>query len=297
MSAYEKKQAQFFKEIIALAFFPLDSKGNYDEITVIGEPLILKGEAINTDPMARGFLQSDCYKKLSDKGYKCSVKLTPLSPPEVHIRTKSSYAFCIQGVDINSTIYFSYDPGIPNQFETRRNACDYAFTISMQDLEYMYSEYFIDYYSTYFMYQFEYIFGEYTLILDPINVYESWGTILDNNAEANVEGYVGVGFSGYNPVHECDSHGQNYYLSLTANPLSGGYVIGEGSYLYGSQVMIAAYHNSGFKFVNWTGCATFSTSSTTVNVDSTMYFIANFRPCFDTGKANPLVSCQQSYDG
>ena len=75
------------KEIIALAFFPLDSKGNYDEITVVGEPIIVKGEAINTDPMARGFLASDCYKKLADKGYICSVKLTPLPPPEVHIRT------------------------------------------------------------------------------------------------------------------------------------------------------------------------------------------------------------------
>jgi murein DD-endopeptidase MepM/ murein hydrolase activator NlpD len=240
--------------------------------------------------MARGFLQSDCYKKLTDKGYICSVKLTPLPPPEVHIKTKSTSALCTQGIIIGgATIYFEYDPADPTEYYTRMYACEYSFSISMQQLESQYIQYFIGYGSGFcFTYQFEYTRGEYIQLLDPSEVFAFWDETLNYNAWANVAGILYVYSGDPNPIHGCDSHEEYYYLGLTANPLAGGSVIGEGSYPGGSPVMIAAYHNSGFKFVNWTGSDTISAYSTTVYVDSSMYFIANFRPCFDTDKANPL---------
>ncbi|MFA5850444.1 MAG: hypothetical protein WC833_11250 [Bacteroidales bacterium] len=177
------------KEIKALVFFPLDSKGNYDEIKVIGEPIIVKGETINTDLMARGFLQSDCYKKLAAKGYKCSVKLTPLPPPEVHLKTKSSSATCLQGINIGATIYFEYDPADPTEYYTRMYACEYAVSMSIQQLESQYSQYFIGYESGLnFMYQFDYLLGEYIQLLDPYGAFDYWETTLNYNAWAMLRG-------------------------------------------------------------------------------------------------------------
>ncbi|MFA5850445.1 MAG: M23 family metallopeptidase [Bacteroidales bacterium] len=103
-----------------------------------------------------------------------------------------------------------------------------------------------------------------------------------------VEGIISVVFDGPNPIHECGSHDEYYYLILTANPSVGGSVTGGGNYPNGSSVYILASSNSGFKFVNWTGSTTISTIFATVTVDSTMYFTANFRPCYTTNKANPL---------
>ena len=277
------------KEIIALAFFPLDSEGNYDEIKVIGEPIIVKGEAINTNLMARGFLKSDCYKKLTDKGYKCSVKLAPLPPPKVQIKTKSTSATCTQGININATIYFSYNPANPTEYYTRMYACDYAFSTSMQQLESQYIQYFIGYdMFIYFMYQFEYTRGEYIQLLDPYDAFNDWETTLNNNAWSNVAGIISVVFEGPNPIHECDSHEEYYAVNLTAHPTAGGYVTGAGNYPSGSLVNIMALNNSGYKFVNWTGNTTISTFFATLTVDSIMNFTANFRPCYTTDKANPL---------
>jgi len=44
----------------------------------------------------------------------------------------------------------------------------------------------------------------------------------------------------------------NYYITLLANPIMGGTVIGEGVYQYGMEVLVTATPNSNFEFLYWT---------------------------------------------
>jgi Membrane proteins related to metalloendopeptidases len=79
-----------------------------------------------------------------------------------------------------------------------------------------------------------------------------------------------------------------YTVSLSVNPSGGGFVDGAGSYTSGASVTISAAPYSGYKFVNWTGSETVSTASYYFLISYNRNYIANFRPCYATNKANPL---------
>ncbi len=72
--------------------------------------------------------------------------------------------------------------------------------------------------------------------------------------------------------------GQQYTITVTANPAEGGSVTGDGEYDYGTSVTLTATANEGYTFVNWTKdgveVGTETTYSFTVNGTST--FVANF---------------------
>jgi len=70
-----------------------------------------------------------------------------------------------------------------------------------------------------------------------------------------------------------------YVLSITVSPTSGGTVSGAGSYDFGSSVTAAATPASGYEFLNWTdGANILSTSASyTFNLNSSINLTANFR--------------------
>jgi helix-turn-helix protein len=69
-----------------------------------------------------------------------------------------------------------------------------------------------------------------------------------------------------------------YDVTVTANPVDGGTVTGEGTYIHGTSVTIEAYANAGYTFAYWTeGDAIVSTdASYTFTITEDHDFIANF---------------------
>ena len=82
----------------------------------------------------------------------------------------------------------------------------------------------------------------------------------------------------------------SYTVSLSANPIASGNFSGAGYFQSGTTVDISAYANFGYKFVNWTGGISASTSTYSFLLFENKSITANFRPCFDTNKGNPLPS-------
>jgi len=80
----------------------------------------------------------------------------------------------------------------------------------------------------------------------------------------------------------------SYTVSLSANPIASGNFSGAGYFQSGTTVDISAYANFGYKFVNWTGGISASTSTYSFLLFENKNITANFRPCYTTNKANPL---------
>ena len=71
---------------------------------------------------------------------------------------------------------------------------------------------------------------------------------------------------------------QGYTISVSANPSSGGYVSGGGSYQYGASCTVYATANSGYTFTNWTenGSQVSTNANYTFTVNGNRSLVANF---------------------
>lgn len=72
--------------------------------------------------------------------------------------------------------------------------------------------------------------------------------------------------------------GQNYTITVSANPSNGGMVSGGGTYQQGNQCTVTATTNNGYAFVNWTenGDVVTTNASYTFMVNSNRTLVANF---------------------
>ena len=70
-----------------------------------------------------------------------------------------------------------------------------------------------------------------------------------------------------------------YTISVAANPIEGGMVSGDGSFVLGTSITVTATANSGYKFLNWTeeGVVVSSNVSYTFTVNTNHSLVANFR--------------------
>lgn len=73
-----------------------------------------------------------------------------------------------------------------------------------------------------------------------------------------------------------------FVVTVSANPSSGGKVSGSGSYSNGSEAILLATANPGYKFVNWTnnGVVVSSNSTYSFNVTGNINLTANFEPVY-----------------
>ena len=70
----------------------------------------------------------------------------------------------------------------------------------------------------------------------------------------------------------------SYSITVTANPMAGGTVIGGGTYSHGASVTLSATANTGYNFVNWTenGTVVSTSASYTFTATAAGDYVANF---------------------
>jgi len=94
---------------------------------------------------------------------------------------------------------------------------------------------------------------------------------------------------------------KSYEINVSANPLMGGIVSGDGTYSHGDIVTLTATPNNGYGFVNWTkGGTVVSTDATyTFTATEDADFVANFQftSYIITARANPNVGGVVTGDG
>lgn len=92
-----------------------------------------------------------------------------------------------------------------------------------------------------------------------------------------------------------DDDDLRFMVDLYAMPTQGAMILsGQGMYKPSDAVFLQARPNAGWQFVDWTsGGAIVSTSPLyTTSVFQNKQFIANFRPCYDPDKTNPVGKMQ-----
>ncbi len=152
--------------------------------------------------------------------------------------------------------------------------------------------------------QGEYLEGETcTLIASAYNGYTfvNWtenGAQVSNNAN-----YTFTVTENRNLVANFQAMPQQYAISVSANPSSGGSVSGGGTYNQGQSCTVHAVANSGFTFVNWTenGTQVSTNANYTFTVTGNRNLVANFEaqlPEYTVGvSANPSIGGNVSGGG
>ena len=81
-----------------------------------------------------------------------------------------------------------------------------------------------------------------------------------------------------NATYEAHFMQDHYYVTVTANPNVGGYVTGEGAYVYGENCTLTAFAYDGYQFVKWTknGVQVSTEISYTFTVTENVDFVGHF---------------------
>ncbi|MDR2084923.1 MAG: T9SS type A sorting domain-containing protein [Bacteroidales bacterium] len=140
-----------------------------------------------------------------------------------------------------------------------------------------------------------------TVLAVPNDYYEFINWTEDGNIVSDNAGYSFVISEDRNLVANFEEITE-YNVNLTANPVEGGSVSGEGDYISGSEVTIIATANDNYNFINWTenGSVVSSQSIYTFNINGDRNLIANFEEIIQytvTLTANPANCCTLVGDG
>jgi len=111
--------------------------------------------------------------------------------------------------------------------------------------------------------------------LENLGAHEHWNNILDKAYSRNLGFNYGIELISEDPT----AGDQQWTISLSANPPSGGTVAGDGLYDNGKSTPIDAIISSGYRFSGWTGASGIADEldpTTTVSMDSDKTLVANF---------------------